>query len=144
MLSWFPSQLLKILFSPLFLKYFFRVCVCVIIIFFNLAVLSFLVCIWLSQQLQMENFEVSELFKELKTQPDARKSHGQLCRSNHSGWNSLVGLFHRRRAGRPHRGSLALSPGRDARGSGDRRLMGSGCRRARSRLCSRRQRADYI
>ena len=38
----------------------------------------------------MENFEVSELFKELKTQPDARKSHGQPCRSNHSGWNLLV------------------------------------------------------
>ena len=77
MLSWFPSQLLKILFPP-FLKYFFRVCVCVMIIFFNLAVLSFLVCIWLSQQLQMENFEVSELFKELKTQPDARSPMGNL------------------------------------------------------------------
>lgn len=55
--SWFSFQLLKLLFKlPVFQGFFW---VFFSIIFSNLAVLSSLVSIRVSQQLQMENFEVS-------------------------------------------------------------------------------------
>lgn len=111
--------------------------------------LSSFASIRLSQQLQMENFEVREL-KRTENSPMPRSPVGSLATVT-TRWNSFVRASRQRHAGGPRQDSPALSPPgapgllRGAAGiAGSQGRSASRPRLARSLLCSWLRRANYI